>query len=139
MPFCFKLSRDQMYLNTIFLILDSCVVLESYMYFGDWFFFNYSIIQEVELGGRTDVDEGSVDMEPVITPVGSVNNVRPLRERMSTYYTPTGSLILSDDYEEVPMLFQNVIYEEIDEVRVDATYVDEAPVTSLQMVYRRPS
>ena len=70
-------------------------------------------------------------MEPVITPVGSVNNVRPLRERMSTYYTPTGGLILSDDYEEVPMLFQNVIYEEIDEVRVDATYVDEAPVTSL--------
>ena len=32
MPFCFKLSGDQMYLNTIFLILDLCVVLESYIY-----------------------------------------------------------------------------------------------------------
>ena len=44
MPFCFKLSRDQMYLNTIFLILDSCVVLEFYIYILVIGFFNYSII-----------------------------------------------------------------------------------------------
>ena len=30
--FCFKLSGDQMYLNTIFLILDFCVVLEFCIY-----------------------------------------------------------------------------------------------------------
>ena len=60
-------------------------------------------------------------MEPAVTPVRSVYDVRPCFTWESTYYTPSGSA----DYEQVP------IYEDIDKIWVDSTYVDEAPVTSL--------
>ena len=71
---------------------------------------------EPSISVRPYADEGLVVMEPY-----SGYHVRPCFNRESTYYTPSGSA----DYEQVP------IYEDIDQIRVDPTYVDEAPVTSL--------